>query len=251
MKAIILAAGQGSRLMPLTEDTPKCLLGLGSETILGHQLRQLVSAGFDEIVVATGFRAAAVEAELARAAGLGLHLRSLFNPFFAVADNLGSCWLARAEMTGEFLLVNGDTVFEATIPATLLDCARHPITLTIDRKNEYDSDDMKVVVEGDRLVEVGKRLSQLRADGESIGMSWYQGTGPRLFADMLDQMMRGPQGLSSWYLKAIDALASMGHVGVASIEGQTWGEVDFPHDLARVRRLFDVPLPALEMVAAA
>jgi choline kinase len=57
--------------------------------------------------------------------------------------------------------------------------------------------------------------------------------------------------VSSWYLKAIDALAGKGHVGVASIEGLTWGEVDFPHDLARVRRLFGVPHPAVAMVAAA
>jgi L-glutamine-phosphate cytidylyltransferase len=251
MKAIILAAGQGSRLLPLTEDTPKCLLTIGDETILGHQIRQLAAAGFSEIVVTTGFRATAVEAELDRAEELGLRLRSLFNPFFAVADNLASCWLARAEMTGEFLLVNGDTLFEAAIPGILLAQAQHPITLTIDRKDDYDSDDMKVAVEGCQLVEVGKRLSCSQIDGEAIGMSWYQGDGPRLFADMLDQMMRGPQGVSSWYLKAINALADKCHVGVASIEGLTWGEVDFPHDLARVRRLFGAHHPAARMVAVA
>ena len=161
MKAIILAAGQGSRLMPLTEDTPKCLLHLGDETILRHQIRQLAAAGFNEIVVVTGFRAQAVEAELRQMYQPMLVTRTLFNPFFAVADNLASCWLARSEMTGDFLLLNGDTVFEAKIPDQLIQEARRPITLTIDCKDNYDSDDMKVSVEADRTRSSRQTASEL------------------------------------------------------------------------------------------
>jgi choline kinase len=248
MKAIILSAGQGSRLMPLTEDTPKCLLSLGETTILGHQIAQLAAVGFDDIVVVTGFRAAAVALELERLAVPGLRLRTLYNPFYAVADNLGSCWMARGEIAGSFLLVNGDTLFEKAIPERLLGLAGSPITLTIDRKPEYDTDDMKVVLDGDRLIEVGKRLVGQRIDGESIGMSWYTSDGAGLFADMLDQYMHGPSGVTSWYLKAIDALGQRGHVGVASIEGLSWGEVDFPHDLARVCRLFGAGHARLELL---
>ena len=82
-------------------------------------------------------------------------------------------------------------------------------------------------------------------------MSWYHGRGPRLFTDMLEQMLRAPQGVNSWYLRAIDVLAGQGHVGVVSIQGLTWGEVDFPHDLARVRRLFAPERVRVEMVIAA
>lgn len=238
MKAIILGAGQGSRLLPLTETTPKCLLPLAAGTILGHQVAGLAAAGVREIVVVTGFFAAAVEAELDRLRRPGLRLRTVFNPFYAVADNLGSCWMARAEMRDEFLLVNGDTLFDRAIPARLLGTSRHPVTLTIDRKPAYDSDDMKVALDGDRLAEVGKQLAAERPDGESIGMSLYRGEGARLFSETLDSFMRTGAGVRSWYLKAIDALARDGAVGVLSIEGLRWCEVDFPHDLAHARRLF-------------
>jgi choline kinase len=239
MKAIILSAGQGSRLLPHTEATPKCLLSLGGETILGHQVRELAAAGISRIVVVTGFRAAAVEAELERLRRPGLSLSSVFNPFYCVADNIGSCWMARAEMECEFVLVNGDTLFERAIPGRLLAApAAYPVMLMIDRKESYDSDDMKVVLDGRRLVEVGKRLASDRIDGESIGMSLYRGRGPRLFTEVLDSLMRTGAGIRSWYLKAVDSLAQRGAVGTVSIDGLRWGEVDFPHDLAAARRLF-------------
>jgi choline kinase len=239
LKAIILSAGQGSRLLPLTASLPKCLLRLGDRTILGLQVEELAAVGVDEIVVVTGFCADAVERELERLARPGLRLRTLFNPFYGVADNLGSCWLARGEMTGRFLLVNGDTLFERAIPARLVAQATAPITLTIDRKPAYDADDMKVVLDGNLLVEVGKSLAAERIDGESIGMSLYQGQGARLFVQALDDLMRGPTGTRSWYLRAIDHLAKRGRVGVVGIEGLRWSEIDFPHDLHRASGLFE------------
>ncbi|MEK0084884.1 NTP transferase domain-containing protein [Benzoatithermus flavus] len=241
MKAIILSAGQGSRLLPLTANQPKCLLRLGERTILATQVEELAAVGVREILVVTGFCAGAVERELEHLARPGLTLRTLFNPFYAVADNLGSCWIARNEMADPFLLVNGDTVFERAIPARLLTEATSPITLTIDRKAAYDGDDMKVVLDGTRLVEVGKNLGTERIDGESIGMSLYRGPGPRLFVQALDDLMRGPAGTRSWYLRAIDLLARRGRVGVVSIEGLRWSEIDFPHDLHRASALFAQP----------
>ena len=232
MQAIILSAGQGSRLLPLTEATPKCLLPLGEETILSLQIRELAAAGIREITVVTGFRAAAVESELARLARPSLTLKTIFNPFHGVADNLGSCWLAReAMLRGDFLLVNGDTLFERAIPARLLQANGYPVTLTIDQKDEYDSDDMKVAVDGQRLVEVGKRLNSERVDGESIGMSRYQGEGGRLFTDALEHLMRAGIGVRSWYLKAIDLRRSAawsacsafaGCAGARSTSRTTW-----------------------------
>jgi choline kinase len=244
MKALILSAGQGSRLLPLTMHRPKCLLPLGDETILARQIRELVACGLRDIVVVVGFCAEAVDRELARLRTRTLRLKTLFNPFYGVADNLGSCWLARAEMTSDFMLINGDTVFERDIARRLLAAGGSwPITLTIDRKSHYDDDDMKVVLEGERLLQVGKQLEATHIDGESIGMSAYRSEGVRLFTGMLDRMMRSPQGVKSWYLKAIDSLARTGCVGTLLIEGLRWGEVDFPQDLARVRALFREAAP--------
>ena len=111
-KAIILSAGQGSRLLPLTENMPKCLLALGSRNMLEWQLRGLAAAGVGEAVVVTGFRAELVERALEQITPPQMRVRTLFNPFYKVADNLASCWMVRGELNGPSLILNGDTLFE-------------------------------------------------------------------------------------------------------------------------------------------
>jgi len=237
MKAVILSAGQGSRLLPLTAERPKCLLPLGPKSLIEWQIGVLSRCGVDDIVVVVGFRAALVEALLAGLERPGLRLRTLLNPFYNVADNLGSCWLARQEMAGDFLLLNGDTLFESAVLQRLLQSPPAPITVTIDRKGAYDADDMKVHLDGTRLLEIGKTLPPARTDGESIGLLSFRGDGPGLFVEAIDRAMRVSEGLKSFYLKVIDQLATSHRVETASIEGLAWGEVDYPADLQRAEQL--------------
>src|SRR5262245_33080493 len=131
MKAILLSAGQGSRLAPLTADRPKCLLPVGSRTLIDWQLETLKACGIGEAVVVIGFQAEMMERHLARHDTSGFRVRPLFNPFYKVADNLGSCWMARAEMQDAFMIVNGDTLFEAEIARRLLASPQAPVTITI------------------------------------------------------------------------------------------------------------------------
>jgi len=237
MKAVILSAGQGSRLLPLTAERPKCLLPLGPKSLIEWQIDVLSRSGVDEIVVVVGFRAALVEALLAKLARPGLRIRTLFNPFYNVADNLGSCWLARHEMAGDFLLLNGDTLFEAAVLQRLLGSPPAPITVTIDRKAGYDADDMKVHLDGARLLEIGKTLPPARTDGESIGLLSFRGVGPELFVDAVDRALRVSEGLKSFYLKVIDQLAKSQRVETATIEGLDWGNFDYPADVQRAKKL--------------
>lgn len=237
MKAVILSAGQGSRLLPLTADRPKCLLPLGPKTLLEWQIDVLARCGVDDVVVVVGFRAGLVDSVLAKLARPGLRIRSVFNPFFNVADNLGSCWMARHEMAGDFLLLNGDTLFEKAVLERLLGSTPAPITVTIDRKDAYDADDMKVHLDGSRLLEIGKTLPASRTDGESIGLLLFRDDGPKLFVEAADRAMHTSEGLKSFYLRVIDQLARSHRVETASIEGLAWGEVDFPADLQRAERL--------------
>jgi len=238
MKTIILSAGQGSRLLPLTEDRPKCLLNLGKNTILGVQLAALKAGGSTEVVIVTGFRTAAVEKAAEEACEPGFYVRTLFNPFYNVADNLASCWMAREEMLEPFLLLNGDTLFQPEIMTRLLQSPKAPITLTIDKKADYDSDDMKVKLAGTQLLDVGKTLEPEDTHGESIGFSRFDKSGAEGFVETLEQTMRTPNGLNWWYLKAIAVLAEKTQVETCSIEGLTWGEVDFLPDLEVAKETF-------------
>lgn len=228
-RAIILAAGQGSRLGPITADQPKCLIPFAGKSLMDWQIDALAAAGVAEIVVATGFRTEKVEAQLAKRTDI--RARAVFNPFYHVADNLGTCWMMRGEMTEDFIIINGDTIVSPDIVRRLLAGATAPITVTIDEKDEYDSDDMKVRREGNVLAAIGKTLTADETDAESIGMLAFQGEGPKMFSDQIDSMMRTAAGTKNWYLKAIDALAPTGKIGTVSIAGLEWQEVDFPPDL--------------------
>lgn len=227
--AVLLGAGQGRRLSPLTDNRPKCLVEIAGRPLLDWQLRALAQAGVAEATVVTGFGAAAVEAALMLMAP-PIPVKTRHNPFFAVADNIGSCWIARDLFGDDTLLINGDTLIDPRIPERVLARATAPVTVTIDRKDGYDVDDMKVQLDGDRLRHIGKKL-EAPVDGESIGMLRFRDGGGQRFAAALETTLRDPAALSRWYLSVIDALATEGTVGTVSIEGLPWAEVDYPHDL--------------------
>lgn len=233
--AIILAAGQGSRLLPLTEDQPKCLIPFAGKSLLAWQVGALAANGITDIAVVTGFRTEKVEAAIAEMAGVDI--RAIFNPFYHVADNLGSCWLARGEMEGDFIILNGDTLVSPEIVGRLIASARMPITVTVDVKDHYDADDMKVERDGDILRAIGKTLTVEQTNAESIGMLAFTGTGGARFRAEVDRMMRTAAGTKNWYLKAIDRIAPEGVVGTVSIEGLSWAEVDYPADLEIAERV--------------
>ena len=237
-KAVILSAGQGRRLLPHTEQVPKCLLSLSGHSMLEWQLHGLAEAGVREAVVVTGFRDDLVEREIERRAPKAMRVRTLFNPFYKLADNLASCWMARAELAGPCLILNGDTLFEPEIARRLLAGPAAPITVTIDRKPAYDADDMKVCGQGERLVAIGKTLPADEVTGESIGFLRFDAQGAARFVAELEGIMRTPEGAKLWYLSAIDRLAKAGvPVRLQSIEKLQWAELDFPADLVRCRAI--------------
>lgn len=237
MKAIILSAGQGKRLLPLTADRPKCLIPIAGRTVLEWQIDALAESGVSEVIVVTGFRAEAVEALVGRLNRPSISVRTEFNPFFAVADNIASCFVARAEMGGDFLLMNGDTLASPAIVAGLIAGAHAPVTVTVDRKPHYDDDDMKVTLDGPRLAAIGKTVPLDEVNAESIGLLAFRGGGGPLFRDGLTEVLRTPDGLKRYYLSVINGLAGTGRVEVWDIAGQPWSEIDFPADLTRAERI--------------
>jgi choline kinase len=236
LKAIILSAGHGRRLLPMTAEIPKCLLDIEGRTVVEWQIDHLLENGINNITVVVGYGAFQVESLLEQRYGPG-RISTLYNPFFDVTDNLATVWMARAELHGELLLLNGDTLFEPAVLRSLLDAPVKPITLARDHKPRYDSDDMKVCLDGDRLLRIGKDLETESVDGESIGMLLFREQGSKLFRKAVEQAMYAPVALKQWYLSIIDQLASTGHVWSHSINGLQWGELDYPVDLDKALKM--------------
>jgi choline kinase len=231
LKAIILSAGQGRRLMPLTSNMAKCCLPLHGISILEWQLSQIAQCDIDEVIVVTGFAYEMVDTIVD--AATGIKVRTLHNPMYAHTDNLGTCWEARFEMDEPFVLMNGDTLFEASILQRLLSSEKsYPITLATDSKGHFDLDDMKVIADGDRLLKVSKQLDISLVSAESIGLMVFNSAGAKAFTDKLEEMMDQANALKLWYLSAIDQLGSKGLVGICPINGMSWCEVDDAADFS-------------------
>jgi choline kinase len=230
MKAIILSAGQGSRLGHLVDDRPKCLLDFNGRTLIDRQLDTLEANGVHEAVVVTGFHDELVSQAIERRSG-GPAVRMIYNPVYQVADNTGSLYVAREELAGDCLVWNGDTLVSGKLMKRVVTNDRAGICVTIDRKDGgYDDDDMKVVEEGGRLKAIGKRLSD-GVNAESIGLLAFRNGGAEQFRDSIEKAMRNPEGTNIWYLRVINHIAQGGDVWTLDIHGEEWGEVDFPEDV--------------------
>ena len=236
MKAIILSAGQGSRLGHMVDGKPKCLIEFNGRTLLDRQLDTLEANGVHEVVVVTGFHDELVNQAVAARTG-GPKVRTIFNPFYKVADNTGSLYMAREELSGDCLVWNGDTLVSKALMAKVVGNDRSGICVTIDRKDGYDDDDMKVVAADDgRLRAIGKRISE-GVNAESIGLLAFRSGGAEQFREAIERAMRTSEGTTIWYLRVIHHLAQNGEVWTLDINGNEWGEVDFPPDVEAAQQL--------------
>jgi choline kinase len=232
MKTIILSAGQGTRLLPLTESRPKCLLEVAEGvTILDWQLSQLASAGIDDVVVVTGYGADLVDQEIQKHRNL-LNVRTLLNPGFDQMDNLGSAWHARDEMDQDFIILNGDTLFISPVVERLCAAKPVPVRTTISLTSSFDADDMKVALEGDQLKAISKQLDPAVANAESIGMILFRNEGVDQFRDAACEAMAEQRPCENrYYLSLIDSIARSHRVDICEAYHEEWSEVDFLPDL--------------------
>ena len=237
VKAVVLAAGPGRRLGPLTRDLPKTLLPLGeSGTILDLVLANLASVGVDEVAVVTGFAAGRVDElvpELEERHGLGL--RAIYNERAEDWNNAHSLWLARDAFADGALLVNGDTVHPSSVEATLLAEDADGLVLAVDSSKPPHAEAMKVSLGEDGAVErINKALEG--ADGEYIGVALIGPAAGEPLADALEITWRRDPSL--YYEDGFQELVERGEtVHMAPIGSVDWVEVDDDADLARAREI--------------
>jgi choline kinase len=236
MKAVILSAGQGKRLLPYTNDRPKCLVEIEDKTILEWQIDTLMLAGIRNFVVITGFQSRKVEA-LIENKYKNINIESVYNPFYPVSDNLASCWIAREKFSHDFLIINGDDIFEAALIKKVLSSPPKTITVAVNIKNVYDREDMKVIFDQQnmRLQRVGKDIDCSQANGEAIGIHLFRGEGVSLFKYKVEELMRDEKGLKMWYLSAINSLVDATEIQICNISEYKWSEIDFIEDLTKAK----------------
>jgi choline kinase len=234
--AVILVAGIGSRLRPITDTRPKALAPVGDETILGRAVRLLLDFGISRLILATGYREDAV-----RAAVTGLPCEVLFcpNPRFDSTQNSVSLALCRDAVGGRsFFKLDGDVVFDPELLARIA-APRAELSVGVDSARNLDAEAMKVVVEAGSIRRFGKAVPLAESHGESIGIERISASVSGKLFDALDA--RVAAGVTDLYYEDVySEMISRGELAAeaADVSGLRWTEVDTFEDLETARRMF-------------
>lgn len=227
--AVLLAAGAGTRLRPLTDTCPKCLLEVGSRPLLDYQLEALAAAGIEDILVVTGHGADQI------AARYGNRLRTLYNPDFARTNNLHSLWAARQEFAGRDLLcLHTDLLFH---PALLPSCLRNRADVCVVLDRALVEETMKARVENDQVVEIGKNIPPEKVFGTFLGLARFSPAASAVLPEVLGLLAQEEKHRQSYFTASLPPLAARGlRIGYTLTEGLPWIEIDTGADLDRAAR---------------
>jgi choline kinase len=237
---MVLAAGAGRRLESLTDDLPTTLLPVdGDRTILDIALGNLRRAGLETVVVVTGYAAERIEE---RRAALeqrhGVAVETVFNPKAEEWNNCYSLWCAREHFARGVLLCNGDTVHPPEVEERLLAGRGHSeLVLALDDAKPLGEEEMKVLLNGDGLLRgIHKAHDPAEAAGEYIGLTLIEPAASDGLAEALEATWQRDPSL--YYEDGFQEYADRGgRVGVASVGGLEWVEVDDQRDLEVAREV--------------
>jgi choline kinase len=233
--AVILVAGIGSRLRPITNDRPKALVDLGGETILGRTVRLLGSYGVRKVVLATGYREDAVRLAM-RAAPVAVEYCR--NPEFDRTQNSVSLALCRAALGSDaFFKLDGDVVFQRQV-LERLDESSVELAVAVDAGRMLDAEAMKVCVSGLNIEAFGKGIELSKSAGESIGIERIAARASATLFDALDRAMSSGE-TNLYYEDVYSRLIAAGRLRAeaVAVRDLPWTEVDDFADLERARQL--------------
>lgn len=238
MKAIILAAGMGSRLGAKAEGRPKALLRIGNRPLIQHQLEALSSEGIGPVVVVVGHAADQIKTVLHDA------VEYVVNDNHAETNSLYSLWLARNWLDGDTVLLNSDLLFHPEILRRVL--ATPGSALAYDSTSHHGGEQTKVGLVGQRVVDLGKDFPATGARGENLGLIKLNAEAAQALRARAEAIVANGD-VKVWVTEAVRSILAEVEVTAVNVAGLPWAEVDFPYDLEQARK---VVWPAIEASAS-
>ena len=227
MRAIILAAGLGSRLGKKSKGRPKALIKVGGKTLIQHQLEALSSEGIGPVVVVVGHGADQVRDALGEA------VEYVENPRPSETNSLYSLWLAREWLEGDVLLLNSDLLFHPQVLKKLV--TTRASALAYDSLSTPGTEGTKVGLQRGRVTDLGKDLPETGARGENLGLIKLNAEGAATLRRRAEAIVSAGDE-KSWVTEAVRSTLSEVEVEGVNVAGTPWVEIDFPFDLERARR---------------
>jgi len=233
MKALILAAGLGTRLAPITNDRPKSLVPVNGTPILLKQIDNLHKNGVTDITIVSGYKADILEKTVHE---LYPEINIIESVDYATTNNMYSAYMAREVVGGgEFLMMNADVFYDASVITSLLACeAPNAIVTDI---GTYIEESMKVVEKDGRLIAISKQISSEDALGASIDVYKFSAEGGNAFMAKCAEYIDEKKELKMWSEVALNDILSEVVFKACPLNGR-WLEIDNHDDLAVAEKLF-------------
>jgi L-glutamine-phosphate cytidylyltransferase len=234
MKAVILAAGQGTRIRSVHGEHPKCLIEVDNTTILDHQFKALSMVGINDVAIVVGYEKEQIIAHINARNLLTQKIHFIDNPAFAITNNIYSLWLALDWLGGDnFIVLNADVIFDPEI----LDLAVRPhvpISMIVDPL--WRDETMKVVILDDYVIRMSKNISREEFTATYIGITVFSKAIQDRFAHKMEDVIAAGR-VNEFFNVVVQELANEGvPVGYTSTDGLPWAEIDDPVDLTFAQR---------------
>lgn len=239
MKAVILAAGVASRLRPLTNSTPKCLLKVGSKSILELAIENLVENKISDIVIVTGY----LENQIRDFLSIRfpeLNITFYYNKLYESTNNIYSLWLARHALhTDDMLLMDSDIVFDKRIIAKL--CGSGYKSCLALKRHEVLDEEIKVRTDNNgRVLEISKEVNPSAAAGESVGIEIFNNELLRELFSVIDRKINIDKNVNQFYEAAFQELINNNHdIYAVDITEYFCTEIDTIEDLNIAGELYN------------
>lgn len=233
MKALILAAGLGTRLAPITNDRPKSLVPVNGKPILMKQIENLHENGITDITIVSGYKADILERAVHQ---LYPEIKIIESVDYATTNNMYSAYIARDAIgENEFLMMNADVYYDSSVISALLeDETENAIVTDI---GIYIEESMKVVEVEGRLVKISKAITTEEALGSSIDVYKFSKEGGRAFFAKCAEYIEEKKELKMWSEVALNDILSEVVFKACPLKGR-WLEIDNHDDLAAAEKLF-------------
>ena len=209
MKAVILAAGIASRLRPLTNHSPKCLLQIGSSCLLKKTLDALIENNIRNIVIVTGYLHEMIESFVAEHYP-ELEVEFIYNERYESTNNIYSLWMTKKAVSNDaVLLLDSDILFDPEIIAKLIE-SPYPNCLALNQ-HELGEEEIKVIADSSgKIKEISKTCSIEAAIGESIGIEKMSKEFLAVLFKELDAMILERNQINVFYEAAFENIITQG-----------------------------------------
>lgn len=232
MKALLMAAGKGTRISRYIEGKPKCTVSIGEMPLIEYTIKQLQSRGITEIAVVLGYQGMVIKEVLK-----DYQITYLYNHFYDVTNSIASAWFAKDFISDDIIMMNADVYLEPAIFDRVLGEKKSPVLFSDgSRKEEAD---YKFYYEGNELIKFGKGLEGQDITGEYVGIAKITAEFIPMFLERMEELIAsGKHGM--WWEDVLYSYVGEKPVYVEDIQGMFWAEVDYIEDYERILKFCGV-----------